>query len=291
MTGADGFVGRAVHRALGGHEVVPVDARLAGTPGIEGDLSDPVTLERAFSSGCDAVVHLATVPGGAAEIDPALAKRVNVDATMALIDAAAAAGACPRFIFASSIAVFGDPLPPQVNDATSLAPRMIYGAHKAMMEQWIETQTQSGSISGLSLRLPGIVARPPAPSGMKSAFMSDLFHALRARQPIILPVSADATLWLMSVSRIAANIVHALGLEYSGSLTLPALRVTMAGLVAEVARATGVSPSSVSYDPDAAIEAAFGRQPPLFTASADALGFRHDGDVAALVASALCTLD
>ena len=40
-----------------------------------------------------------------------------------------------------------------------------------------------------------------------------------------------------------------------------------------------------------ALEAAFGNQPPLMTAAADALGFAHDGDLSALVASALATIE
>lgn len=289
VTGGGGFVGRALMRALAGHDVVAIDSRLYGAPGIEGDLCDSAVLDRAFAPGCDAVVHLATIPGGAAEGDPALAKRVNLDATMALIDAAARRGTRPRFVFASSIAVLGEP-PAQVDDATPIAPRMVYGAHKAMMELWLETQTRRGAVSGLSLRLPGIVARPRAPSGMKSAFMSDLFHALAAHEAIDLPVSPEATMWLMSVERVAANLVHTLAIRAEGSVTLPALRLTMAELVAEVSLATGADTRLVTYRPDPAIEVGFGRQPPLVTPHADALGFAHDSTAAALVASALATL-
>lgn len=181
ITGGGGFVGLALASALEGqHDLVLVDHKLGTRTGVVGNLCDPATIDRAFAGGCDAVVHLATVPGGAAEQDPMTAKNVNIDATMALAEAAAQSGASPRFIFASSIAVFGDPLPAFVDDNTPLAPRMIYGAHKALMEQWLATQTRRGAISALSLRLPGIIARPRGPSGMKSAFMSDVFHALKA---------------------------------------------------------------------------------------------------------------
>jgi len=213
-----------------------------------------------------------------------------VDATVALIDAAARSGQHPRFLFASSIAVFGDPLPAVVDDRTLPAPRMVYGAHKTMMEQWLAAQTRRGAVSGLSLRLPGIVARPRAPSGMKSAFLSDVFHALKAGEAIALPVSPAATMWLMSASRIARNLAHALDSEAEGALTLPALRVTMAELVNALAVATGAPADLVSYAPDEAIESAFGRQPLLQTPAAEAYGFGADADLAALVRSALLTL-
>jgi len=89
--------------------------------------------------------------------------------------------------------------------------------------------------------------------------------------------------------------VHALTLDPAllpppRAVTLPALRVTMGDLAAAVAQAVGVSPDLVSYVPDAALEAAFAAQPPLHTPAAERAGFRHDGDLAALVASALETL-
>ena len=120
--------------------------------------------------------------------------------------------------------------------------------------------------------------------------MSDVFHAMRRGEPITLPVSPDATMWLMSLDRIAANFNHALAVDVTGSVTLPALRVTMRDLVATLGRATGSPVNLVAYAPDAALEAAFGRQPPLTTALGDDTGFRHDGDIDALVASALTTL-
>lgn len=291
ITGGGGFVGRALASALEGqHDIVLVDHQLGGMHGVEGDLCDPATLDRAFAGGCDAVVHLATVPGGAAEQDPATAKSVNMDATMALADAAAQSGQRPRFIFASSIAVFGDPLPAFVDDDTPLAPRMIYGAHKALMEQWLATQTRRGAISALSLRLPGIIARPRGPSGMKSAFMSDVFQALKAGERIGLPVSPKATMWLMSVAQIAQNLVHALQIDAEGAFTLPAKRVVMEDLVKAICGATGSGADLVAYAPDAAIERAFGSQPPLSTPAAEALGFAADADLKALVTSALSTL-
>ena len=148
ITGAAGFVGRALIRQLAGnHAVVALDSHAVSADGVEpvvGDIGDPAVLARAFAGGCDAVVHLATVPGGAAEQDPAEAWRVNVDASVGLIEAAGRTGGRPRFVLASSIAVFGDPLPPHIDDDTPLLPKMLYGAHKAIIETWLATQTRRG---------------------------------------------------------------------------------------------------------------------------------------------------
>lgn len=301
VTGAGGFVGRVLVARLvaDGAQVTAIDHAVQPRPGMEalcGDLTDAALLQRALAGGCDAVIHLATVPGGAAEQDPVAARRTNVDATMALTEVAAKSGPCPKFIFASSIAVFGARLPAEgVDDATPLAPHMLYGAHKAMIEQWVATLSRRGEIDGLSLRLPGIVARPAAASGMKSAFISDVFHAVRAGTPFVSPVSPGATMWLLSVHGAAAALAHALqpmtSLPETRAVTLPALRVSMQALVDEIARQCGRDAGVVSYRPDAMLEAAFGTQPSLSTAVADRLGFAHDGTLEQLVAAALASLD
>jgi nucleoside-diphosphate-sugar epimerase len=298
VTGAGGFVGSRLVRRLAGHEVLALDNSSAGIPDLSniktvvGDICDPSVLAEAFSGGCDAVVHLATIPGGAAEQNPELARRVNVEATMGLADAAARSGGRPRFVFASSIAVFGGVLPASVDDTTPLSPQLLYGAHKAMMEQWLATLSRRGEIDAISLRLSGVVARPRGPSGMKSAFMSDVFHSLNAGEGFVMPVSADATVWLTSVECAVGNLVRALTVDLTNApgdcaVTLPALRVHADKLVEEIALQTGTSADLVSYAADSALETAFGALPALITPAAESLGFSNDGDLPTLVARTL----
>lgn len=305
VTGAGGFVGRELISTLlrgGARRIIALDshtALLADHPAlqkVEADLSDQALVASLFDGSVDAVIHLAAVPGGAAEADPAQSRRVNIDATLDLIDLAAGQGNCPRFVYSSTIAVFGDPLPAAgVDDATPLRPRMIYGVHKAMIETAIATMSRRGAIDGVSLRLPGIIARPPGAAGLKSAFMSDIFHALLRGEAYTLPVSPDAQLWLMSVVQCARNLAHALLLDSaviaeSRTVTLPALRVSMAALAKAAAHATCASLEKISYEPDAALEAAFGANPPLATPAAERVGLAHDGSVEQLVANALSTI-
>ncbi len=293
VTGAAGFLGRqVVARLTARHDVVRTDLVPCPAPeAIIGDLADPETLARLFATPADAVVHLATLPGGACEADPQRGWRINVDATQALAAAAVRHGV-RRFVYASSIAVFSDVAErDHVDDATPLRPAMLYGGHKAMIEAWLATLKRRGDLDPIALRLPGLVARPGDGAGLKSAFLSNLFLAARDRQPIALPISATATSWLMSVRCAAENIIHALerggGDEPDGAaITLPALRVGMVELVEGLTRQTGHA-VQVAYAPEPAIEHAFGSYPPLSTPTADALGFVHDGDIDRLVAHAL----
>lgn len=303
VTGAGGFVGRHLVRLLleRGDAVTAIDNLAAGIPDgarvLAGDISDAALHEEAFADGCDALVHLATVPGGAAEANPAASRRTNIDAMYDLLETAAALGNFPRIVYASSIAVLGHPLPSDgVNDATPLSPKLVYGGHKAMMEVAVALLSNRNTIDGVTIRLPGILARPKGPSGMKSAFMSELFHALKAGQDFTCPTRAEATIWAQSIGRCAQNFVHALGCDSSllpptRAVTLPALRISMGDLAAEIARQCGVSAGLVSYDPDPRLEAAFGAYPPLTTLAAERAGFANDGSIAKLVSSALETLD
>jgi nucleoside-diphosphate-sugar epimerase len=280
VTGADGFLGRVLARTLPPERLRLVDRRrpdLAGAECIAADLRDASRLP-ALLAGVEAVIHLAALPGGAAEADPAGSRAINLDASLNLIAAASGAGA--RFVHASSIAVFGAPLPERIDDATPPSPSMTYGAHKAMVEIALVDAIRRGDIAGIALRLPGIVARPAAPSGLKSAFMSDLFHAIRDGRPCEVPVGPQATVWLMSAACAAANLVHALDVAPGPAITLPALRTSIADLVDAIAQGR---PAAIDYAPDAELEAQFGRQPPLETRLADRLGFRHDGNLANLV--------
>lgn len=304
ITGASGFVGSALAQRLFTDDQIKLtlvdnqfsSSRLAGSrvSYVEGELQDPAVREQALSGGVDVLYHLAAVPGGAAEANPVLSKQVNLDATLALIEEVAATESCPRVVFTSTIAVLGAPMPAMVNDDSPIVPAMIYGTHKAMVELALANMSRRKLVDAVSVRLPGIIARPPAPSGLKSAFMSNLFHSLRAAEPFVSPVSAMATLWLMSVNQCVTNLLHAAQLDSqlmpaSRVVTLPALRCTMGELVAAVTEELNACAKLVTYAADAGLEALFGKHPPLQTPTAERAGFVHDGSLKHLVTEALAT--
>lgn len=74
-------------------------------------------------------------------------------------------------------------------------PAMSYGAHKLAGEVMLADLSRRGMVDGLSLRLPGIVARPGVAAGHGSAFMSAVMHAASQDEPYAWPVSADAACW------------------------------------------------------------------------------------------------
>src|SRR5690606_9911615 len=75
---------------------------------IEGDIRDAADVNRAVSSGVDAIVHLAARAGVRPSIeDPVLYHDVNLVGTNVLLEAARKAGV-RRFIFGSSSSVYGN---------------------------------------------------------------------------------------------------------------------------------------------------------------------------------------
>lgn len=311
VTGASGFVGHALVRRLladgiGGHavdELTLLDMRFDDeTPDrrvrrLQGSVADVALLARAFARPFDVVFHLASVPGGAAEQDFALGLSVNLHATTALLECcraqAQAEARPPVLVYSSSIAVYGAPLPSSIDDSTPMRPHLSYGAHKLASEVLIHDYSRRGWVDGRILRLPGIVARPPAPSGLLSAFMSDIFWRLRDGERFACPVSAQAVAWWMSVGCCVDNLLHAATLAPERAAerrdyTLPVLRLSIAEVVDALAREFGDDRRAlVEYRPDARLEQGFGRQPPLDASAAERAGFRHDGDLRRLIVNAL----
>lgn len=317
VTGAGGFIGRVLVQRLLAHglggrpvdAVVACDLSLQGLPAdprlhrVAGSIADAGVLEQALAQPVRAVqsvqtvFHLASVPGGAAEQDPVLGRRVNLDATLRLVDLlrdrAPAAGPAPQLVFASTVAVYGDPLPAVVDDDTPARPAMSYGAHKLAAEILLADASRRGWIDACSLRLPGVVARPGDGAGLVSAFMSQLFWKLRDGVPIVLPVSADGSAWWISVGACVDNLLHAATLPRHAAgatctLQMPALQLTMQQVVDALARRHGQRCRAlVRYEPREAVQRLFASFPPLHTPRADALGLRHDGSADGLVARAL----
>jgi nucleoside-diphosphate-sugar epimerase len=289
VTGANGFVGRAIVRHLQesafAGEVRLIDRAFDGEPlypALRIDLANPGALAKAVEE-VDCVIHLAALPGAAAEADPAASRQVNLDLPLALIEQIEGR----RLVCAGSVAVFGADLPERVDRSTPPRPDSVYGTHKRMVELAFADAVRRGRICGFMLRLPGIVARPRAAPGFGSAFLSDLFHAARAGETYALPLAPDASTWLMSARTCAANLVQAaLSPDSAGeALTLPALTVTMGDFVGELGRLGEVS--NIAFEEAPHLRRAFGSHPPLDARESEAHGFRSDADLAALVETAL----
>lgn len=314
ITGAGGFVGAALVQRLlqapdsgagqGDLRLTLVDRHFRqGPPGpthrqYTGGFADPALLQCLSDDPPQQVFHLASMPGALAEREPEAGIQANLLATVQLIEHLAGLTRQgrtppPRVVLASSVAVYGALGPEAVTEQQLPQPLLSYGTHKWMSELLLADFSRRGEIDGCSLRLPGIVARPAAESGHGSAFMSQIFHALREGRPYECPVSSQASAWWMSLDSCLDNLLHAAGLPASAMPVsrcwqLPVLCLPVGAVIEATAQALGrPAHALIQHRSDARIEALFGRLPPLLTPAAEAAGFRHDGSVQGLVARVL----
>jgi nucleoside-diphosphate-sugar epimerase len=177
VTGALGLVGSAVVAELAGQgrRVVATDLDVpanrkrakafAARPGVEvrwADLTSPTDVETLLAAVAPtAIIHLAAIIPPFCYARPRLARAVNVDATASLVKAASAMPIPPRFVQASSVAVYGARNPYRndrlLTTSTPLQPNDLYGAHKVMAEQHVTASDLDWAV----LRLGGVLLAEP----------------------------------------------------------------------------------------------------------------------------------
>ena len=128
----------------------------------QGDVRDPAALEEAFR-GADVVVHLAFLITGGATRETI--RSINVDGTLNVVRAAAAAGAA-RFVYASSVAAYGFHAdnPERIPEDWPVRPaaRLFYAQEKAELEHLLTAEAATAPDLALYLLRPPVVLGPNA---------------------------------------------------------------------------------------------------------------------------------
>lgn len=198
ITGATGFVGQAVLDVLARKKVraralarsIPKDPR-PHVEWVQGSLDDPGALAQ-LVAGAEAVIHIA---GLTTSHDPAQLDRANAAGTLALVEAARAAGV-PRFVFVSSLAAREPSL-------------SAYGASKAKAETIV-------AASGLDWT----TVRPPAVYGPRDKDMLDLFKAARWGVVPMPPPGRTSLIHVTDLAELLLALVPG-GEDVSGTVVEP----------------------------------------------------------------------
>ena len=248
-----------------------------------GDVADAASVARALTPSVQTVFHLAAVVSGEAESDFDLGMRINLDATRILLEQARRNGNKPRFVFTSSVAVFGGELPAKVLDTTPATPQGSYGAQKAMCELMVTDYARKGFVDGRSVRLPTVSVRPGKANKAASSFASGIIREPLNGVTSICPVPPATRMWVLSPRSTVNNLIHAHEVDgavfgSAGAVNLPGLSITVGEMVAAMGRVAGDAPVKlIKWEEDAAIMKLVRTWPGDFiTTRAESMGFIRD---------------
>ena len=256
VTGAAGFLGTRVIEAFltrDVHTVIAVDLNPCPVddPRVQsrtGSLTSREFVTSVLDDDIDVVYHLAAVLSGQSEAEFDLGMQVNVDATRLLLEGCRSLAGVPRFIFTSSLAVFGGELPQVVPENFVLLPQSSYGAEKAIGELLVLEYSRRGFVDGVVCRLPTISVRPGKPNSAASSFVSGIIREPLSGVESVCPVPLDTRLWISSPGAAVNNLIHAAFVDLRGGrreLNLPGITVTAAEMLDTLERIGGASARSL----------------------------------------------
>jgi nucleoside-diphosphate-sugar epimerase len=250
VTGASGEVGHGlIHRLadLGVYDVLALDiqamdgdlARRCAATRV-GDILDRHLLDRLRSEfEITVVFHLAALLSTRAEFVPETAHEVNVQGTLNLlrlaVDEAQWLGRPVKFLFPSSIAVYGLPdldtkhAAGKVPEGAWLTPITMYGCNKLYCEHLGRyfsrhyRQLAAGEPSGVdfrAIRFPGLISAFTTPSGGTSDYAPEMIQAAAQGRPYACFVREDTRIPFMAMPDAISALLALLEAPAS-SLTSP----------------------------------------------------------------------
>jgi nucleoside-diphosphate-sugar epimerase len=229
VTGAAGFIGSAVARALvaDGAEVIGIDVREADQVSRFGDISDAAAIREALA-GVEAVVHTAASVREWGPMRDFI--RVNVEGTANVLDAAEAAGA--RVVQISSVVVYGYTDP---SDQGESAYRRNVGI------PYLDTKSASDAMAA---RRGAVIVRPGDVYGPGSVpWVVRPVELMRAKR-LALPRGGEGIMLPVYIDDLVAGILAALRSGEPGQAyaVWDGEGVTFAEYFRRLAEATGTTP-------------------------------------------------
>ena len=215
VTGASGFVGAAVARALlaAGWQVRTLLRAQSSRRNLQGlaiepvlgDLGEVGSLERALD-GCEALFHVAA-DYRLWTTDPQALYRSNVDGTRNIVEAARRCGT-GRIVYTSSVATIGlraDGRPSDENDVGRLE-QMIghYKRSKFLAEAWVRDAARAG--------MPIVIVNPSTPIGPGDVKPTPTGRLVLDAAAGRMPAYVDTGLNIVHVDDVAAG--HLLAYEH-----------------------------------------------------------------------------
>jgi nucleoside-diphosphate-sugar epimerase len=297
ITGAGGFVGQllAEHLLNANHTLILADIFEPPIPAAASAHKDRATClkvdlyedpEAVLSKDLDVIYCFHGIMSAGSEENFDLGYRVNLHSTLRLLEAVRKIVPGVRFIYASSTAIYGQPLPEQPSEATVPTPQGSYGTQKVMMDYAINDYNRRGFINAFCFRFPTIVVRPGKPTQAASSWMSGIIREPLQGKESSLPCDDDFKCWVASPRSVAKNLMHALTLPKDAmpphirQVNFPGITVTVREMLGALKEVGGEKALSLVKREEASkeIKALLDSWPVTFDISrALSLGFEADG--------------
>lgn len=122
------------------------------------DLLDPQSLDSACQ-GVTSIIHLAALNAKASSLDPKQALMINGMGTLNLLSSAIS-NKVEKFLYFSTIHVYGSQLHGEINEDTLTKPMHHYSITHKLAEDYVLEANETNSISGSVFRLSNVIGSP-----------------------------------------------------------------------------------------------------------------------------------
>lgn len=212
VTGGAGLIGMALRQRLAeaGHRVTAIDVTDFGRddPTLTMlPLDDVAGLYMlAEREGIEAIVHCGGISGPMlAAGNPMLLVDVNINGTARLLDLARRRG-MKRFVFCSSVSVYGSVGVATITETTPFHPTSVYGASKVAGEALVESFAAEYGVEGVSLR----IARVYGPYRRANCYLGSIIRDAEAGRVTTIPCDRGFQYHYVHVDDVADALVTAL---------------------------------------------------------------------------------
>jgi UDP-glucose 4-epimerase len=212
VTGGAGLIGMPLRKTLAekGHGVTAIDVTDFGRddPGLEiMSITDNAALADLFArKAFDAVIHCGAISGPMmARGEPMTFVEVNIGGTALLLDLARR-HRLRRFVFCSSISVYGNVGNADITEDTPLRPTSVYAASKVAGEQLLQAFSAEYGLRGVSLR----IGRVYGPYRRGNCHLARLIHDAAAGGTTEIPCDLEFRYHYVYVDDVVAAQIAAL---------------------------------------------------------------------------------
>ncbi|MEV6265763.1 NAD-dependent epimerase/dehydratase family protein [Kribbella sp. NPDC051936] len=274
VTGASGFIGRAVVGALRGRGVAvtavdrePPDASWdGGVHVVTGDLAEQETCVAAFETRPTSVVHLAALTSVLRSVDaPMQTFAQNVTITQVLLELSRGSGV-EAFVLASTNAVVGNVGTSVINVDLPLRPLTPYGATKAACEMLLSAYSGSYGMATAALRFTNVYG--PGMSH-KDSFVPRMMRAALSGTGVKVYGDGQQRRDLVFIDDVVSGVLRALDTRYDGRAIIGSGRSVSVLEMIDTVRAVTGQPVPAEH-----IEAPAGEMPAVVVDVANDLGYQ-----------------